>query len=231
MININKKLIFIANPKSGSDTIRTYLKRHGFLSERNFLNKSKFAMVANDLFPGDSAMLRDTLWDTQLEHISCELYKEYLNTHTGFNFDDFKVFSTVRNPWGRYVSAFKYCSNPQKRQTLRSKYKLTVHETFGEYVKEPTFLHTRSFDFMFKDSAGEILCDEFIDMRNISIEVPKFLHAHGLGSGRPVPYQNVSRNRTHYREFYNDETEKIVATRCAEVIEKFGYTFDRGDAS
>jgi hypothetical protein len=215
MINLEKRIIFIANPKSGSDTLRTYLKKYGFQSEKTFLNEDSFVKLCKEKISSPQ-IFRETTAEDQREHISCLLYKEYLNRYTDYDWDDFFIFSTIRNPWARYASAYKYVG--RHRDYL---YK----GSFSKYVENPTFKHVRPFEFMFKDEAQELLCHNFIDMKDINKEVPKLLEGFDFENPPPIPYTNTSKYSAPYTTLYDENSQKIVGEKCGEVIRKFKYKF------
>jgi hypothetical protein len=70
---------------------------------------------------------------------------------------------------------------------------------------------------------NEIAVDYICKMENIESDIG--MMCEGLGLKPPnFPHLNISDHR-HYTEYYDDETQDIVAKRYAKDIEHFGYVF------
>jgi len=139
------------------------------------------------------------------------------------------VFTFVRNPFSRILSAFNYLKNGgvniQDRR-IRNRFKLDEID-FKTFVKtnikddsintdhfKPQ-LHYMDYDAKKINFIGKfenlqedfnIICDK--------IKIPK----------QELPHKNKSKHK-HYTEYYDDETREIVAEKYAMDIEYFGYEF------
>lgn len=132
------------------------------------------------------------------------------------------VFSFVRNPYDRLLSAHKYLTGGYGNQAdIEFGNKLSVN--FKHFVKNQlndniTWVHfkpmifwlNRDIDFIGKmenfQEDFDFVCDK--------IGIPR----------QQLPHKNKSKHK-HYTEYYDDETREIVAEKYAKDIECFGYKF------
>jgi len=146
--------------------------------------------------------------------------------------NEYKLFTFVRNPFARIVSAFFYLRDTELRFRCDRQFRneMGLRETdFNQFVKEKlldtSYMHfdqiidkyimscdLDKFDFIGKTENMQTDCDEICDI----INRPK----------RVLPYTNKSKHK-HYTEYYNDETKQIVAEKYAKDIEYFGYEFGK----
>ena len=144
--------------------------------------------------------------------------------------NEYKLFTFVRNPFARIVSAFFYLrdTNLRYRQDRHFRNKFNLQQmNFSEFVKEKLlianyphldeivdkYIHSddiEKFDFIGKTENMQNDCDLLCDI----IKRPK----------RVLPHTNKSKHK-HYTEYYDDETRQIVAEKYAKDIEYFGYEF------
>ena len=132
------------------------------------------------------------------------------------------VFSFVRNPYDRLVSAHKYLTggfgnegDKKFGKTLSLDFKYFVKNQLNNNLNWLQFRPivnwlTDDIDFIGKTENYEhdfnIVCDE--------IGIPR----------QELPHKNKS-NHKYYTEYYDDETRQIVAEKYAKDIEYFGYKF------
>ncbi len=155
-------------------------------------------------------------------------------------YKDYFKFAFVRNPWDRLVSCyrnrilntlvtdeeyFKGVSNG----FVRFK-KFYAGMPFDEFVEavftisdDDADQHFRSQYIFITDKEKRLLVDyvgRFENLENDFSHVLKIIHAgdHSLN------HLNKT-NRTNYREYYNERTEKMVAQRYADDISLFNYKF------
>lgn len=145
----------------------------------------------------------------------------------------YQTVAFVRNPWDWTVSGY-----------------LHVTESMPAYEQPPAFR-----DFIFGDWAGasrlhypskfttpkaevayhtQITPWEHLFPRGENVEINTLCSFEtlnrdvrdALGLETPLPHVNRS-ERTHYSQYFDDETEAAIANRHAEMIENCGYIFAR----
>jgi hypothetical protein len=139
------------------------------------------------------------------------------------------VFTFVRNPFSRILSAFNYLKNGgvniQDRR-IRNRYKLDEID-FKTFVKNNIKNDSINTDH-FKPQLHYL----DYDVKKINF-IGKFENLHEdfnticdkIGIPRQeLPHKNKSKHK-HYTEYYDDETREIVAEKYAMDIEYFDYRF------
>ena len=215
MIDHDKKFVFLQIPKTGSDSICNCLLK--FLCKKNMMSE----LSNKSIFGGCG------------HHSNLE---ELVN-QTNQTFEDYFIFTIVRNPFDRVLSEYTYipkylakiesgeirriCNNLNgySVESFRDKF-----PTFTSYVKNipeiiflnghgrPQYSYVR---YKKPDFIGrfENLQEDF-DTICDKIGIPK----------QQLPHLNKTKHK-HYTEYYDDETREIVAKKYAKDIEYFGYEF------
>ena len=146
------------------------------------------------------------------------------------------LFCIVRNPWDRLVSNYKMLKNrPHRFQVFEEQYKIYFNEEFDRSylnsfvtfcelvpdiikVEKAYMAHFRNqIDFLYRepDFIGrfENLDEDFNTICD-QIKIPR----------RELPHVNKT-THTHYTEYYDIETQKMVENVYAKDIDYFGYKF------
>ena len=211
MINHDNKYVFIQIPKTGSDSVCSTLL-HSYNKSRNMLSQLK----NTDIFGG-------------LGH-HCSIKK--LINKTGNNFDNYFIFTFVRNPYDRLVSEYLYI--PKYLDAGRTC--LTVNEGYDSRSfknKFPTFTHyVKSHPKIPFVSGHETSQKELVDGRafnfigrfeNIQEDFNYVCDKIGI-ERQQLQHRNKTTHK-HYTEYYDEGTRQIVAEKYAKDIEYFGYKF------
>jgi hypothetical protein len=88
-------------------------------------------------------------------------------------------------------------------------------------VPEIAWLEPSCFSWISIDN--KIQVDYICKMESIDNDIGEMCEDLGLEAPR-IPHVNISDHR-HYTQYYDDETQNIVAKRYAKDIEHFGYVF------
>lgn len=133
------------------------------------------------------------------------------------------VFSFVRNPYDRLLSAHKYLTGGFGNLNDK-KFGKTISSNFKYFVKNQL---KNSMDWLHLYTMTDFLNDDldFIGkMENIQQDFNTICDKIGIPR-QELPHTNKSKHK-HYTEYYDDETREIVSEIYAEDIEKFGYKFE-----
>ena len=137
-------------------------------------------------------------------------------------------FSVVRNPWDLVVSQYAYEKQSNRSQLKMSKrsfeewVKLVYEDRKIQYCDTPKFFSSQSS--WLKDGRNKIALNKILRFENISEDSKELFDELGM---IPValPRAYVSNRRRNYKDYYNDETRKIVETFFREDCERFSYVF------
>lgn len=149
---------------------------------------------------------------------------------------DMRYFAIVRNPWSRTVSRYLFAR--QRCATWpaddpRRMYMSTA--TFSDFVRDARIFEipkhpgmpwmgptTSWFDQLewMRDERGRVMCDA-VRFEHLDDDLSAY-----FGHQIRVPEKNRTGQSIDYRRMYTDELAESVASRFAEDIEHFGFTFD-----
>ena len=132
------------------------------------------------------------------------------------------VFSFVRNPYDRLVSAHKYLTEGGGNK-VDKKFGKTISSDFKYFLKNQlnnnlNWLHFIPMKFWLNDDLDFIGKTENYE-HDFNFVCDKIGITH-----QQLPHKNKSKHK-HYTEYYDDETRQIVAEIYAKDIEYFGYKF------
>lgn len=208
-ISHRHKFIFFANPKTGSESVRDYLDP---LSD---IRGTTFPQTTPE-FPFYSHMR------------PVEALPAF--TERGWAYHDYYRFTLVRNPWRRLVSLYAMIKRMEPGFGLSFAEWLEATSPSGaggggldgqRWRKYGTY-SLRSF------IGGDMgLVDGVFRMEDMDA-LPASLAAKGLpvSPASPIKRLNAGKLERPHHEFYSDRLVRLVATRYAEDIEMFGYSFE-----
>ena len=138
-------------------------------------------------------------------------------------------FAFVRNPWDRLVSCFL----DKTKRTVGTKYQLRAYikyidSNFTEFVHGIATDDVNNCDNHHRLQYNLINHDyvNFIGkFEQFQKDFDYICNKVGISDSK-LPHRNKSK-RTHYTEYYDDETREIVAEKYAKDIEYFGYEFGK----
>lgn len=219
-VNLDKKTIFIAIPKTGTTSVRTQIRKDGnpIISNAHlnivqirdllYIHLLKLSLGKNLTFPNE-----DIPEDLSLRKEANEI------------FDSCFKFSAVRNPWARAVSLYFRREGATVKDKMSFEEFCEKHFYANDTCRHPT-LHKNQYDWLC-DENGENLMDYIYKVENFENAINDIKR---LTDGR-VKLINVKRNSNpnsqsnNYRNLYNDYTRKIIAKRFEKDIDIFKYTF------
>jgi len=213
IISHRLKYMFVHLPKTGGTSIRTLLN-------------------ANDLFKVDVA--GHWLGITEEEYRKFPKLTRKLMSHSklieginylqdeGYNHQEYFKFIFIRNPWDMMVSSYEYHKQILAKEEHIHKDNLAGvrSKNFKEFVKtrDPNYknsflLGDYTFDFVGKfeniEQDVQTICKKILG--------DNYTHIN-------VPHEN-STIRGDYKEYYDDETKRMVEEKFAKIIELGHYNF------
>jgi len=219
-VNFDMQVIFIAVPKAGTTSVRSQLAQPGtpliggphlnILQVRDalYVYLLKRGLGANRKFPSQEVQS-----DADIRHTARQVFGAFFK------------FAAVRNPWDRAVSLYL------RREGLVVSPQISF-ATFCQrhlYASDTCFyptLHRNQLDWLC-DEDGQCIMDYVYKLENFSEAIREIAERTSGRLQLEIKRENVTRDTggTAYREFYSDETRKIIATRFEKDIDYFKYTF------
>jgi hypothetical protein len=150
---------------------------------------------------------RNKFWN----HMPALLVKNRINSEI---WDNYYKFAIERNPWDKAISQYYWLKKINKNNDFQ----------FGTYLSNQFF--PRDYG-KYSDLDGKILVDKIIKYEDLNDELNIVFNELG------IPFEgqlNIFakggyRQIKSYREFYNEETKKIVEDAFNKEIKAFNYKF------
>ena len=160
---------------------------------------------------------------------------EYQLAFSKKEFDSYFKFAFVRNPWDRLVSAYYFLKSGGKSSKDRSwALKNLDRIGFQDFIlnierqkKKLSYLHfIHQYKFLCEPGKSHPLVD-YLGFYERLEEDYSFIAKKLKIDREPLEVLNVTRGRKKdYREYYSEETKRIVFQIYQKDIELFGYDFD-----
>ena len=139
------------------------------------------------------------------------------------NYEDYFVFTVVRNPWDRFVSGWKYCESTRDRSLLDVARSMPpLHPDYPAHGHDYRHL-TRTQTATLLDDQGNLVTDYVVRFEDLQTG---FDHVcDQIGKKRvKLPWRNPTKHKP-YTEYYDDESRDLVARAFEKDINTFGYVF------
>ena len=147
----------------------------------------------------------------QSQHFNTIEYRKYL----GEDYDNYYKFSVVRNPFDRVVSYYyggAIQSGLSFKEWVLDRYR---DENYKDYIRMYS-------DFTHWFSKDEI--DYVLKFENLDNDFDKLKETLNLDCS--LSKNNVNKTRTHYRDYYDDETIDVIEKHFEKELNAFNYKFD-----
>lgn len=219
-VNFEKQAIFVAVPKTGTTSIRSQLKQSGTpLIDAPHLN---IAQIRDALY---IYFLKTTLGTNRSFPNQTFPSDADIRANATKTFKSFFKFSAVRNPWARAVSVYS------RQDSVYLKPEVTFRTFCEHYMNAsdtclfPT-LHKNQMDW-FVDENGKILMDYVYKLENFDSAMDEIEQiTNGRLKLKKIRKNVNSKSDSHaYRDYYDDETKKLIGKRFEKDIDSFKYTF------
>jgi len=137
------------------------------------------------------------------------LSPEYTSAPTGY----FR-FSVVRNPWDRFISGWKYCATTRQR---------SLHDVLTNLPREGhDYRHlTRPQHAILYDENGRLIVDHIIRFESLQQDFDQVCDI--IGKPRRVLGHLNRGSRTHYSDYFDDDSRRIFLRHFGRDFELFGY--------
>jgi hypothetical protein len=139
------------------------------------------------------------------------------------SFNRYFKFAFVRNPWDRLVSEYNFLLERPAHGRHKKVKKLG---SFKQFIHMQIPRNDAYQINMLCDHEGKLLMDFVGKIENLEEDWQTVCTNIG------IPHQELQRKNatqhSHYQDYYNDETRKLVGRHWSREIELFGYTFDDG---
>ena len=206
--SVEKKFIFLANPKTGSTSMRKILNEYSEHNKLKALGKYH-------------------------DHWTAQLYMNIF-IELGYDWFGFFKFINIRNPWDKYVSNYHFSKPDSKFKPFYNEaYDKSAANSvsFNDWVKyhlnelkEPPQGCPR-VDRFAGDSDGNLLVDDIFPIESFAEKIlPKLLKRLDLNINTILPVLNKTK-RDNYRSYFDDQSRKLVADFCYLDIEYGKYRF------
>ncbi len=140
-------------------------------------------------------------------------------------FSDYYRFSIVRNPWDKAVSQFVYMSRRNDLQDFLGMSSTAGFKTYLDLISRKRHVQWMpQIDFLLDDD-GQTLVNYIGRYETYRRSVADILTALGLDPNIQVPHANRS-DRGVYQDYYDDESQQMVASLYAADIAHFGYRYE-----
>ncbi len=142
--------------------------------------------------------------------------------------EDVVVFTFVRNPWDRVLSAFMFCQQLRRRGSAHNK--IDRRMTFRYWVINVLAVQGPSVNEHFAEQAklfmrnGTRIPEIFVG-RYERLDEDWRIFADRLGLSNTLPERLNTSLHEHYTHYYDDDTRGIVRQLYAEEIEALGYEY------
>ena len=155
-----------------------------------------------------------------------------------WNWNDYFKFTTVRNPWARYSSFFKYFKSYGEKYLRRDESinwrepelnqgKL-CEELFqnkdDQSVLKNIILNNDSQDSYYFDESGKITVDHIAEFNNLQNEFVFLCNQVGI-QAPSLQHGNKSANSLNMLDIYNQQLIDLVAEKEKNVIQLKGYEY------
>ena len=165
-------------------------------------------------------------------------------TKTINKYPKYKLFTTVRNPYDRFVSLWMhsnrslgpYADRPTKNKNISLlDYAKLIHQNdpsqLSDFDKYHSILQTEFIIDLHPEEFWNVKLDQpqelnyILRFEKIEEDFSELCRDMNFSTNERLPHQFKSNRKKGYAEYYDDETRGIVAGKYAKDLEYFGYKF------
>jgi hypothetical protein len=208
MILHSRRCIFIHIPKTGGTTIE------------NLIWPPPAERTPEHLWMGFTWEFGNRYQTGGLQHLLATQVRDAVGADV---FAGCHKFAIVRNPFDRAVSQFAYM---RARPDLRAFVGMNENDPFKKYlqlIRKKTHVQWDHQHRFVEDENGAPLVDFIGRFEHFRRDVTRILDALGIGP-REIGHA-LKGNRSHYADYYDDESRAMLADFYARDLAVFGYDF------
>ncbi|MGV6812642.1 MAG: sulfotransferase family 2 domain-containing protein [Brevirhabdus sp.] len=214
IISRGRGYIFVHIPKTGGTSLATALENRAMKDDILIGDTPKAVKRRRrlkDLHPAGRLWKHSTLRD-----IAGVVGDE--------EFENFFVFTIVRNPWDRVLSYYSWLKGQSFNHPAVG---LAANLSFAQFLAHPqiqTAIKAQHYASYVTDAQGVERCSLYLRLEQIDEDLARLEEALDMRIG-PLPKLNPSDRSSGYREAYSRDTRAMIERVASVDIERFGYQF------
>ena len=215
IVSPNKKFVFVHNPKTAGTSIEQVLEPYS-----NYYNRSVLEILRFRL--NKYGILKNWKYMHYHKHLRADEALEFISRES---WNSMFTFGFVRNPFDRQVSIYLYKkrTNTVMSHDLIAKlkdFKAYVHALVNEpELQRNRYVYQKNY---FTDNNNNQIVNFVGKYENLSKDIDKISKAIGIKIDLPWELKS---NRMHYREYYDEETRKIMEEYVKPDLDAYDYDF------
>lgn len=208
------KFIFFCNPKTGSESVRDLLEPFSDFSSTIYRHRTAENPFYSHMRPAEAK----------------PFFEQF-----GWDFDSYRKFVFVRNPWARLVSLYEMIRQNAGQTSSKSDFSQWLLSTKpygagggGEDWKRWRKYGSYSIKNYVADDDGAILVDRILKLENIATELREYLSDLGIPNAESIeiPHTNQRDKKHHYSRYYSSVTDAFIKENYAYDIKHFDYELE-----
>lgn len=237
IISFKYKFIFIKTYKTAGSSIENYL--YPYLNKKDILAPTQDYNGINcwgdfdvkkikDHFSKESLIKKINYKMNYFAHMPIWLVKDRLmplSEKLNYDiFENFYKFGVIRNPFDTIVSHYYWVNSKNTKKNLKL-------ISFDEILKE---LESNTFpqygllnlNKLMDKNYNEVLCNKIIKYENLNKELSIVFKKLGINfNGKLEIFKKKSKNRQHYRNYFNKDSQKLITDIFWKDFEIFNYRY------
>lgn len=206
VISHRHQFIFFAVPKTGSQSIRLFLRKH---LDKNDWEQSNLLYKSRLPFPEVAKQKNGHITALQIKpHLDKAVWNKYYK------------FAFVRNPWDRFIS---FCAFLKKQEFSFEENPKIFMEFILNNPKKMNHLLIKQQHKFICDANKTIMINFVGKMENMDSDMKKVCSVLKIPF-EPIPHVNSTPHK-NYKEYYNDDLINKVGEKFSEDISIFNYRF------
>ncbi len=215
ILSRGRRYIFVHIPKTGGTALTLALEARA---------------MKDDILIGDTPKARARKARLKGVHAAGRLWKHStLADIAGLASDaeiaDFFTFTLLRNPWDRAVSYYHWLRAQSFAHPAVGLAKLLDFSAFLNHAQTRAAFSGWPASAYMRTRAGEERCSAYLRLEHLEADAAP-LEAHLGFRITPLPAANASDRARDWRGYYSAPDADLIASLCAEDIDRFGYRFD-----